>query len=447
MGLGVALPLMLLAIPGTALVVSAKLLFGGSIEARTSVSRLVMSLAGWILIWMAITGAILALLGPSPMAAAVMFMLGVVDLMVWVRIRTSEHRALMATVAAGMQRGIPVSESARAMADETGGRTGARALRLAAAVESGLPLDYAVTKAWLWLSTGLKVAVRMGCAVGQPGDALQRELAVSSHLEDTIRPLAPRILYLLSLITVGTGILTFMMWKIVPVFDKMFQEFELPLPAPTIQLVNMSRFALDQGILLFFLELLLWHVFGAAVLMYIGVLPRDLPLPRWVYRRSGRRLSALALLLSPLRFFNWLFRRYDGSIVLRALAWAVERGVPLPAALKLVGNVYPLAGIRWQVLGAAERIEQGVAWTDTLREARLIGAADVAVLKAAERAGNLPWAMNEVADSLLRREVYRWQWWYNIVSPLAIVLFGVTVGFISIALFLPLIALIEGIAR
>src|SRR5688500_7539039 len=140
----------------------------------------------------------------------------------------------------------------------------------------------------------------------------------------------------------------------------MFQEFELPLPTPTVQLIDVSRFALDNGLLMFFLQLLLWHVFGAAVLMYIGVLPRDLPLPRWVYRRSGRYWIVQAL-LSPLRFFNWLFRRYDGSIVLRSLAWAVERGLPLPAALNLVGNVYPLAGVRWQVLGAAERIEQGVA--------------------------------------------------------------------------------------
>jgi type II secretory pathway component PulF len=190
---------------------------------------------------------------------------------------------------------------------------------------------------------------------------------------------------------------------------------------------------------------LLAHLFAVGVLMYIGLLPRDLPLPRWVYRRWSRRRAAIALLVAPLRMLNWIFRRYDGSIVLRSLAWAVERGVPLPQALRLVGTVYPLSGVRWQVLAAADGVEQGASWCESLRDARLIGAVDVGVLTAAQRAGNLVWAMNEVSNSLLRREIYRWQWWYNIASPVAVALFGAAVGFICIALFLPLVALIEGV--
>ena len=45
----------------------------------------------------------------------------------------------------------------------------------------------------------------------------------------------------------AVGILAFIMWKIVPVFDKMFQEFGLKLPAPTVLLINMSRWVLQHG--------------------------------------------------------------------------------------------------------------------------------------------------------------------------------------------------------
>jgi len=447
-GFNIALPLVLLAIPGTAILVAARLLFGTTLESRSSPARLSVSLAGWILIWFAIIGGILAVCGPTPVALVVTFMLILVVLMVWVRHKRNEHRALIGVIAAGMKRGIPVPESARAMADETGGRTGVRAMRLAQAVEAGVPLDQAIAQARLWLSTGTLVAARMGCAVGRAGDALQRELEAGRSLEDVARPLVPRILYLLSLVNVGIALLTFMVIKIVPVYEVMFQQFELELPPVTTVLIEISSaLAGELSPLVFFVWLALAHLFAFGVLMYIGVVPRDLPLPRWVYRRWDRRWAVTALLVAPLRALNWLFRRYDGSIVLRSLAWAVERGVPLPQALRLVGNVYPLSGVRWQVLWAAEQVERGASWCQSLRDVRLIGAVDVGVLMAAQRAGNLVWAMNEVSDSLLRREVYRWQWWYNIASPIAIVLFGVAVGFICIALFLPLVALIEGMLR
>ncbi|HZL88035.1 MAG TPA: type II secretion system F family protein [Pirellulaceae bacterium] len=448
MGFNIALPLVLLAIPGTAILVAARLLFGTTLESRSSPARLSVSLAGWILIWFAIIGGILAVCGPTPVALVVTFMLILVVLMVWVRHKRNEHRALIGVIAAGMKRGIPVPESARAMADETGGRTGVRAMRLAQAVEAGVPLDQAIAQARLWLSTGTLVAARMGCAVGRAGDALQRELEAGRSLEDVARPLVPRILYLLSLVNVGIALLTFMVIKIVPVYEVMFQQFELELPPVTTVLIEISSaLAGELSPLVFFVWLALAHLFAFGVLMYIGVVPRDLPLPRWVYRSWDRRWAVTALLVAPLRALNWLFRRYDGSIVLRSLAWAVERGVPLPQALRLVGNVYPLSGVRWQVLWAAEQVERGASWCQSLRDVRLIGAVDVGVLMAAQRAGNLVWAMNEVSDSLLRREVYRWQWWYNIASPIAIVLFGVAVGFICIALFLPLVALIEGMLR
>jgi type II secretory pathway component PulF len=443
MGFNVALPLVLLAIPGAALLVAARLLFGTSIETRNSPARLTVSLAGWIQLWFALIGGILAVCGPTPVALVVVFIIIVVVLMILVRHRRNEHRALIGVIAAGMQRGISVAESARAMADETGGRTAGRALRLARAVEAGMPLDRAITVARLWLSTEMLMAARMGCAVGRAGDALQREIEAGRGLEDALRPLAPRILYLLSLVNVGIIVLWFMVLWIVPVFDRMFQEFELELPGPTKVLIAMSRVLVgDLSLLVFFGWVVLIHLFVVAVLMYIGVVPRDLPLPRWVYRR--RRWSPTALLVAPLRVLHWVFRRYDGSIVLRSLAWAVQRGVPLPAALRLVGNVYPLAGVRWQVLAAAENVERGASWCESLHDARLISTVDAGVLAAAERAGNLVWAMNEVSDSLLRRELYRWQWWFNVGTPIVVALLGAAVGFICVALFVPLVALIEG---
>src|SRR5262245_18430085 len=106
MGASLALPLTLLVIPGVALLIASRLLFGRAPEARTSSGRLSMSLGGWIMIWIAPIGALLSLCGLTVQAIVVVFMLVMIVSMVWIRHRCSEHRSIVGVVAAGIQRGI-----------------------------------------------------------------------------------------------------------------------------------------------------------------------------------------------------------------------------------------------------------------------------------------------------------------------------------------------------
>ena len=69
--------------------------------------------------------------------------------------------------------------------------------------------------------------------------------------------------------------------------------------------------------------------------------------------------------------------------------------------------------------------------------------ADRAVLAAAQRAGNLAWALREMADGMRRRVAYRLQAWIQILFPTAVVSLALVVMFFWAAFFLPLIALIQ----
>jgi type II secretory pathway component PulF len=50
-----------------------------------------------------------------------------------------------------------------------------------------------------------------------------------------------------------------------------------------------------------------------------------------------------------------------------------------------------------------------------------------------------------MADSALRRQVYWLRGWYNIAVPIFVGTLGLVVGYVVIALFLPLVTLIQGI--
>jgi type II secretory pathway component PulF len=111
-----------------------------------------------------------------------------------------------------------------------------------------------------------------------------------------------------------------------------------------------------------------------------------------------------------------------------------------------MADIYPLGTVRSWLRKVTTAVENGQDWCAALRKVRLIDRTDEVVLRSAQAAGNLPWALEEMAESLLRREMYRWQAWYNILSPILILFMGVCVGFVCVALFLPLVGMIQGLS-
>jgi type II secretory pathway component PulF len=330
---------------------------------------------------------------------------------------------LIWALATTAERDIPLSETARAYADETLGDTGVRALALAEAIERGEPLSAAVRSARLRMGAAQKLAVRLGERLEHLGPAMRQQLRDSQQLDGVLRDVISRFLYACFVLFVMSIITTFVMLRIVPVLQKMFQEFGLNLPAITRLVINASNWYVMHGWwvtapLVLFVALL--AVLG--FLHFVGWFPRDLPLV-------------------------WLaFKRYDGALVMRGLSLAIRRGMPLPQAMRLVADCYPITNVANSLRMAAERAMGGSDWRQSLLGTGLIRQADAAVLGAAERVGNLPWALEEMADSALRRQIYRVQAALQVVFPLVLLAIGGVVGMFVVGLFVPLISLIQGMA-
>ncbi len=91
-------------------------------------------------------------------------------------------------------------------------------------------------------------------------------------------------------------------------------------------------------------------------------------------------------------------------------------------------------------------MQAGGDWCESLRRRDLIRQPELAILQAAQRVGNLPWALHEMADSVRRRLAYRVQAIAQFLFPPIVICMGMIVMFIVVALFLPLIALIQRMA-
>ncbi len=411
--------LILLVIPAIALRIALRALYGKQRLASADPMQMLLSHASMILFILAGLGVGAGMFG----FWALLVLLPVIVPMLITRIRQSQHRALVWALAAAAQRGIPLSEAARAYADETLGDTGLRSLALAESLERGEPLSNAVRASRLWMGSAVKLAVRLGERLGVLGPAMRQQLDDSQQIDAAVRDLIGRFSYLCIIAMVMTAVTTFVMLRIVPVLQRMFEEFGLKLPAMTALVIEISRWYVEFGWwatapLVMMAPLLLL----AGFLYCAGWLPRDLPL---VWR---------------------LFRRYDGALVMRGLSLSIRRGLPLPQALRLISECYPISIVARRLRRAADRVAEGANWQDSLKQAGLIGQADVAVLGAAERVGNLDWALEEMADSAIRRQLYRAQAVLQFLFPLAMIVYGIVVGIFVIGCFIPIVSLIQGLA-
>jgi len=412
--------LILLAMPGLALIVVARTLYRPAPGHRPLMHQ-VLRLAGAVLLFLALTGAAVGILSVFALLAIPLII--VIGLMVVDRYRRGEHQALLYTLAAGARRGIPLNVTARAYAEENSGDTGGRAARLAEELERGLTLREAARRARIKTTTASKLSLRLGESLGEFGNVLFRSLDHSAEIDAALRGVTAQLFYVMALLGIGSSILLFVMLKIVPVFQKMFEEFDLLLPRTTVSLIRLSNWMVDYGWWqLGAIPLALLGVMLLGVLYYVGWLPTNVPL------------------------LGWLGRRYDNALVLHGLARCVQRRLGLPDAIGVLSHEFPRTSTAERLRLAWLGIQQGSHWIDAMREARLITAAEAAVLGAAERNGNLVWALDEMADSSLRRYILWLQFRCQIAIPLLVLLLGGCVGYIVIALMLPLAALIQGLS-
>ncbi len=420
---------------GVALLWSVRVVYGGRRAPSDDALRLVLTIGGWTLIHVGVIGAVAQLffflpLFRDPFAAIIyiLVVLAVVGLMLAVfamvvgRYRSLEWRSLLWSLSAAADKGNPLHEAPRAIAQERTDEIGLRTVRLADLLESGTPLPEALRRAQTALPVDGVIAARFGTETGNVGPAIAHIAKRDHELDLLVRAVFEKMFYLGFVIAIMCLLLTFTLLKIVPVFTRMFAEFALDLPAPTLLVVTVGEIGVRYSLVLVPLMLLFGALLVNALLFYVGWLPRDYPV------------------------VNRLTARYDAALVMRTLSLATAQQRPVAGAIWMLSRLYPKRSVRGRLLEAGQRINDGQDWCDSLYRAGVIRGADAAVLKAAVRAGNVQWALDEMADSSVRRWTYRLRLWTNVLFPLIVLLLGIIVMFVVVGLFLPLISLIQGLS-
>jgi type II secretory pathway component PulF len=334
------------------------------------------------------------------------------------KLRSTRQQALLSVLAIASGQGMPLVPGTEAFADLCGGRYRRRVLALAHWLEQGLPLPEALRKVPGVVPRDTEVIIRVGWDSGVLGEAL-RQVAISRKQRlGTLGSVVGRIAYFLGLLMVIQGILGFILGFIAPRFERIFQDFNIRLPELTRATIDVGHVVIDS------LALPVVVLMELALLIY-------LPLAYFGWVEWG------------LPFADLLFRQRHSAVVLRALAMGVEGNRPLIEVVETLARYYPRTSIRRRLVHAYHDLHDGADWLRSLPFRGLISANDAAVLAAAQRVGNLSWALRELADSGERRLGYRITAWSQVLFPIVIIAMGALVFTIAVAYFAPLVRIIE----
>lgn len=336
----------------------------------------------------------------------------------------ARRELLLRAMAIAAERSMPIGPAVLALADQFAPAW--RAEWLAALLNEGVPLPEALGRVPGVISREAEVLVRTGYATDTLARSLREASGLRSTRDDAWGTTAARLAYLAWLGVVMETITMFILYFIAPKFEAIFKDFNVSLPAVT-------KFTLRASHLLSGYALL---TFPLIFLVQVGL---PLALLAGLFGRSAAWWDVPGV--------NLVFRRRHSALVMRALSLAVAGRRPIPAVIDRLAVEYPSGWARRRLYHAGQDVQLGGDWADSLAEHGLIRPADAAVFHAAQRVGNLEWALHEAADSADRRLGYRLQFWLQMMFPVLLIGMGGLVALFAVAYFLPLVRLIETLAR
>ena len=289
-------------------------------------------------------------------------------------------------------------------------------------VESGVKLSEAFARYPRWFPPFYVNMVRAG-EVGGLLDEILKRLAELLEKQQRLRDrVKSALMYPAFVMLAAVGILIILMVFVVPTFLNMFTELGSTLPLPTLILVTTCTWLRRW-----------WWVALAALASGVVGLRAFLQTP------PGRRLGDRAVLYAPV--FGSLVERLLIARFARTFGTLLSSGVPILGALETVR-----ATVTNVVLdGALQDVERSLKVGESLaRPMELSGVFPPLVTRMValgEETGQLDRMLMQVADSYEEEVEVQLAGLTQLLEPLLIVFVGGVVGFIVVAMFLPLMSL------
>ncbi|MCH2138399.1 MAG: type II secretion system F family protein [Phycisphaerales bacterium] len=276
-------------------------------------------------------------------------------------------------------------------------------------------------------------------AAGELGGVLDVILQRLANFMEKSQRLKSRIkgamIYPVVVIFIAVFIVTGIMYFVIPKFQQIFLDFKIALPKITLVLMDASTWVAgtNSGQVVPG-----WAVIVASpVVIVVGIK---------FLRKTKFGRAAFDWILIKLPIVGMLVRKTTVARFTRTLGTLVSAGVPILEAINITRDTCG----NWVYERALQRvhdsIREGETFSEPLREAKVCDSIVVNMIDVGEETGDLDVMLSKIADNYDEEVDVAVGSMLSLLEPLLICVLGTIVGTIVLALFMPLVTMIQDIS-
>lgn len=267
-------------------------------------------------------------------------------------------------------------------------------------------------------------------SAGEASGTLEITLArLADFLDDQVRfrgKFSAALAYPALMTLIGVGVLFFLFSFVLPRVVGMFEDMRQQLPFMTVALLWLVQ-VVSKG----------WW----AILIALGT--ASYYIRRYFSTAAGRVWLDEKVLALPV--FGSLIRMIAVSRFTRTLGTLLQSGVPTLTALDIVESVVGNSVLAGAIRKARENVREGESIAEPLRRSGLFPPVVTQMVSVGEKSGELEKMLLKISDSFDRTVETRITALMSLLEPVIILVMGLVVGFIVIAIMLPILQMSSGV--
>jgi type IV pilus assembly protein PilC len=260
-------------------------------------------------------------------------------------------------------------------------------------------------------------------AAGESGGILDVILQrLSSYMEKAMKlksKVKGAMTYPASVLVISIGVVSLLLLKVIPVFQKMFEGMGGELPGPTLFLVNLSDYAQKY--------------FMVAIVVVVVAF---IAFKRFYKTERGTLIIDDLILRSPV--FGPLLKKVAVSKFTRTMATMMSSGVPILDGLTIVSKTSGNKIIENALMKVRKSISEGKTIAEPLLETGIFPPMVVQMIAVGEATGALDTMLAKIADFYDDEVDAAVDAMTSLLEPFMMVFLGGVVGGMIIAMYLPI---------
>tara|TARA_B100000959_G_C14950987_1_gene611875 strand:- start:497 stop:1693 length:1197 start_codon:yes stop_codon:yes gene_type:complete len=234
------------------------------------------------------------------------------------------------------------------------------------------------------------------------------------------------LVYPLAIVVIAVVVVAFLMIFVIPTFVSMFAEMGGSLPGPTALVMHISDLFVNH-----------WWKMILALVVFIFVFKR------FYQTEKGMLMVDTYALKAPV--FGPLIRKVAVAKFTRTFGTLTSSGVPIIQALDIVARTAGQKVVENAILGTIDSIKEGQTLAAPLSRSKVFPPMVVQMIDVGEETGALDTMLEKIADFYDDEVDAAVEALTALLEPMLMVFLGVVIGFIVIAMYLPIFKMADAI--